>query len=200
MICNAVLSPVVTVIRTLVRVARQVARTVCEWVSSIITVVTEVLHEVCTWLPWPLSALCDLVTELVETVETIWEWICHDVIETILEWVEILVEYVVYVLKWICWVVDWVVRLPGLLLCLLGIEPPKFLGVCVKVLADNAGNPAIPLPDVSANDAKMPAFLIFGPPANQSIFGFRSWPGFFEGVWFYFKAPGEKFSFWERVS
>jgi hypothetical protein len=149
-ICNAVLSPVVTVIRTLVRVARQVARTVCEWVSSIITVVTEVLHEVCTWLPWPLSALCDLVTELVETVETIWEWICHDVIETILEWVEILVEYVVYVLKWICWVVDWVVRLPGLLLCLLGIEPPKFLGVCVKVLADNAGNPAIPLADVSA--------------------------------------------------
>lgn len=83
-------------------------------------------------------------------VETVWNWVCHDVIETIFEWVEILVEYVVYVLKWICWVVDWVIRLPGLLLCLAGIEPPKFLGVCVKILADNAGDPAIPLADVRA--------------------------------------------------
>ena len=50
----------------------------------------------------------------------------------------------------ICWAIDWVIRLPGLLLCFLGIEPPKFLGVCVKILADSAGNPAIPIADVRA--------------------------------------------------
>lgn len=150
MICNAVLSPVVTVVRTLVLVARQIVRTVCEWVSSIITVVKEVTEKVCSWLPWPLSTICNWVTKLVEVVETVWNWVCHDVIETIFEWVEILVEYIVYVHKWICWVVDWGIRLPGLLLCLLGIEPRKFLGVCVKILADNAGNAAVPLAEVQA--------------------------------------------------
>jgi len=150
MICNAILSPVVVLVRTLVQIARQVVRTVCEWVSSTITVIKEVVEKVCEWLPWPLSTICSWVTKLIEVVETVWNWVCHDVLETILEWVEILVEYIIYVLKWVCWVIDWVIRLPGLLLCLLGIEPRKFLGVCVKILADNRGNPAIPLADVQA--------------------------------------------------
>ena len=150
MICNAILSPVVILVRTLIQVARQIVRTVCDWVSSTITVIKTVVEKICSWLPWPLSALCNLVTKLIEVVETVWNWICHDVLETILDWVEVITEYVVYVLKWICWVVDWVIRLPGLLLCFSGIKPPKFLGVCVKILADNAGNPAIPVADVRA--------------------------------------------------
>lgn len=150
MICNAILSPVVTVVRTLVQVARQIVRAVCDWVSSVIAVVKAVMSKVCSWLPWPLSTLCNWVTTFVTLFETVWNWVCHDVIETIFDWVEILVEYIVYVLKWICWVTDWVVRLPGLLLCRAGVEPPKFLGVCVKILADSAGNPAIPLADVRA--------------------------------------------------
>ena len=150
MICNAILSPVVTLVRTFIQVARQIVRTVCEWVSSVITVVKEVVEKVCKWLPWPLSELCNWVTKLIEVVETVWNWVCHDVIETIFEWVEIVVEYIVYVLKWVCWAIDWVIRLPELLLCWAGIRPRKFLGVCVKILADEGGNPAIPLADVRA--------------------------------------------------
>ena len=150
MICNAILTPIVLIVRTLIQVARQIVRTVCEWVSSVITVVKEVLEKVCEWLPWPLSELCSWVTRLVTVVETVWNWVCHDVLETVFEIVEIIVEYVIYVLKWVCWAIDWVIRLPGLLLCWLGIEPRKYMGVCVKILADNRGTPAIPLADVQA--------------------------------------------------
>ena len=139
MICSAILSPVVVLVRTLIAIVREVVRTVCEWVSSIITVIKEVAKKVCSWLPWPLNKICDWVTELIEVVETVWDWVCTEVIERIVEWIETVVEYVVYVLKWVCWVIDWGLRLPGLLLCLLGVEPPKFMAVCVKILADEAG-------------------------------------------------------------
>jgi hypothetical protein len=150
MICAAILSPIVVLIRTFIQVVREIVRTVCEWVSKVITTVKEVVEKVCTWLPWPLSELCKLVTKLIEVVETVWEWVCHEVIERIIDWIEIIFEYVIYVLKWFCWIIDWIVRGPALLLCLLGIESPAFLGVCIKVLADNAGNPAIPLATIQA--------------------------------------------------
>ena len=148
MICNAVLTPVVVLIRTVIQVIREVVRTVCDWVSTVVTTIKTVVEEVCKWLPWPLDKLCDLVTKVIEVVETVWEWVCHEVIERIVDLVEIIAEYVVYVLKWVCWVIDWVVRFPDLVLCWLGIEPRRFLSVCVKILADRAGTPAIPLPTV----------------------------------------------------
>jgi len=150
MLCFAILEPLILIVRTFIQVARQIVRTVCEWVSSTITVIKEVVEKVCDWLPWPLSTICNWVTKLIEVVETIWEWVCEEVIETIFEWIEIITEYVIYILKWVCWVIDWVIRLPGLLLCQLGIRPPKFIGVCVKVLADASGSPAIPLAEVRA--------------------------------------------------
>lgn len=150
MICLAILTPIVTIVRTLIQVARQIFRKICEWVSSIVTVVKEVVEKVCSWLPWPLNKICDWVTKLITVVETVWNWVCHDVIETIFEWIEILVEYIIYILKWVCWVVDWVWRGPELLLCLLGVKPRKFIGVCVKILADDAGNPCISVADALA--------------------------------------------------
>lgn len=150
MICISVLSPIVVLVRTLIQIAHQIVRTVCEWVSSVISVVKEVVQQVCRWLPWPLNKLCDWVTTFITVLETVWEWVCHDVIETIFEWIEIFVEYIVYILKWICWLIDWIWRGPGLLLCHLGIRPRKFLGVCVKILADEAGKPAISVPDALA--------------------------------------------------
>jgi len=150
MICASILSPVVVLIRTLIQVARQIVHTVCEWVSSAITVVREVVERVCEWLPWPLSTICGWVTRLIEVVETVWDWVCHEVLETIFEWIEIVFEYVFYILKWICWAVDWVLRGPALLLCHLGIRPRKFIGACVKILADEAGTPAVPVADVQA--------------------------------------------------
>lgn len=166
MICAAILSPVVVVLRTVIQVARQIVHTVCEWVSSTITTIRTVVEEVCnwvrenicSWLPWPFNRLCEWVNRLVctivtttlQVIETAWNWVCHEVIERILEWVEIFFEYVFYILKWICWAIDWIIRLPELGLCALGVRLPKFMGVCVKILADDAGNPAIPLADVQA--------------------------------------------------
>lgn len=164
MICAAILSPVVLLVRTVIQIIRLVVETVCEWVSSTITTVKEVVEKVCNWveqkvcknLPWPLNKLCSwvrnlvckTVTTIIEVVKTVWDWVCREVLTRIIDWIEIIVEYVIYVLKWVCWVIDWVIRGPALLLCILGVRPPKFLGVCVKVLTDNAGNPAIPLADV----------------------------------------------------
>lgn len=149
MICAAILSPIVVLVRTLIRIVREIVRTVCEWVSSVITTIKEVVKKVCKWLPWPLNKLCDWVTELIEVVETVWEWVCREVIERIIDIIEIIVEYVIYILKWVCWVIDSIlVRWWALLLCLAGIEPRRFMGVCVKILADDAGTPAIPLATV----------------------------------------------------
>lgn len=164
MICAAILSPVVVIVRTIIQIVREIVTTICEWVSKVITTVKTVVEEVCEWvetkvckwLPWPLDKLCDwvnklvckIVTTLIEVVETVWEWVCREVIQRIIDWIEIIFEYVIYVLKWVCWVIDWIFRGPALLLCLLGIEPRRFLGVCVKILADDAGTPAIPLATV----------------------------------------------------
>lgn len=150
MFCIGILSPVVMIIRAFIQIARQIVRTICEWVSSVISVVKTIVEEVCKWLPWPLNRLCDLVTTVITVLETVWNWVCHDVIETIFDWIEVVFEYIVYILKWICWVIDWITRGPDLLLCHLGIRPPKFLGVCVKILADAAGNPVISVPDAQA--------------------------------------------------
>jgi len=133
-----------------VRTVREVVRTVCGWVSTTITTVKEVVERVCEWLPWPLDAICGWVTKLIEVVETVWEWVCEEVIDRIFEWVEIVLEYVYYILKWVCWLIDWVVRGPEWILCRLGYQPRKFLPVCVKVLTDNSGVPALPLRNVNA--------------------------------------------------
>lgn len=164
MICAAILSPIVMLIRTVIGIIRTVVETVCDWVSTILTTTKEVVEEVCKWveekickwLPWPFNKLCEwvrklvcwTVTKVIEVTETIWEWVCEEVLKRIIEWVEIVLEYVIYVFKWVCWVVDWVFRLPGLLACRLGAHPQRFMGVCVKILADNSGTPAVPVATV----------------------------------------------------
>ena len=139
--CSWILTPVITFIRTLVQVVRDVVRTVCEWVSSIIRTVVQVLEKVCDWLPWPLDELCKWVTKLVEVVQTVWNWVCHDVIDRIISWIEVVLEYIYYIFKWVCWIIDWFSRGPELLLCLLGFEPAKQINVCIKVLANEEGKP-----------------------------------------------------------
>lgn len=147
-ICYLVLIPVVVIIRALVLVVTEVVRTVCEWVTSTITVVKEVCEKVCSWLPWPLNKLCGLVCKVIEVIETVIKWVCREVIDRVLSWVEAVFEYVFYVLTWVCWVIEWIFRLPGLILCLLGFDPRRMMRVCVKILTDSKGNPAMPLADV----------------------------------------------------
>ncbi len=148
-ICNWVLTPVVTLIRTLIRTVREIVRTVCEWVSTVVRTVREVVERVCESLPWPLDALCGWVTRVIEVFETVWEWVCREVIDRVIRWVEVVLEYVFYILQWVCWVIDWVFRLPELLLCFVGLQPTKFLRVCVVVLTDRRGVPALELDEVN---------------------------------------------------
>ncbi len=157
-ICHSVLTPVILTVRLLIQVVREVVRTVCEWVTSTIRVVREVCEEVCGWLG-PFSFLCDWVCTLVEVVETVTEWVCREVIDRIISWVEVIFEYVAYILTWVCWVVDWIFRLPALLLCRIGFRPRRVMRICVKVLTDRRGVPAIPVADVEDMIADAAAIL-----------------------------------------
>ncbi len=151
-LCNLILQPFLIVLRVLVRVFVEIVRTVCNWVTTTITTIKEVVEEVCSWLPWPINKLCDLVTKLIEVVETITEWVCEEVIERVLRWIEILLEYVIYIAKWVCWVIDWIVyRWWAYLLCLAGLEHKKYLRVCVKILNNReTGNAAVSIPDLNS--------------------------------------------------
>lgn len=142
-ICNSILTPIVVVVRTVIQVVREVVRTVCEWVSSTVRTVRTVVERVCSWLPWPINELCNLVTRVIEVIETVWNWVCREVVERIIDWVERIVEYVFYVLRWVCWVINWFGRGPSLLLCTLGIRPRRFLTICIKVIAEGDGTPAV---------------------------------------------------------
>lgn len=143
-ICVAVLNIVKVIVRRIIEIIREVVRTVCGWVTTIIRTVKEVVSKVCKKLPWPLNKLCKWVTKLIEVIETVVEWICKEVIERIIDIVEVIIEYVFLVLDWVCWVIDWVFRfLCDLIWCWMGIKPKKYIRVCVKILTDEKGNPAM---------------------------------------------------------
>lgn len=150
-ICHAILTPVVVLLRTFVRIVREVVRTVCGWVSTVIRTVRTVVERICRWLPWPLSALCNLVTRVIVVFETLWSWVCRNVLERIVSWLEQIVEYVAYVLRWVCWVLSWPVRVVNLLLCRLGLRPTLYLHVCIRVLTDSEGVPAVGWDKVAAD-------------------------------------------------
>ncbi len=140
-LCNLVLSPIVLIIHAVIEIVRTIVRTVCGWVSSVITVVKTIVEEICSWLPWPLDKLCDLVTKVIEVLETVWKWVCETLIETIIDIVEAIFEYIIYILKWVCWIIDWVIlRWQDLLLCHLGAHEERCIRVCLKILTDREGN------------------------------------------------------------
>jgi hypothetical protein len=141
--CHAVLEPVTVLLRTLVRVVREIARTVCESVSTVIRTVKTVVERVCRRLPWPLNKLCSLVTKVIEVFETVTKWVCREVIDRIVSWIEHIVEYVIFVLRWVCWVVSLPGRFIRMLLCRLGLLGPRRIHVCVRVLTDERGAPAV---------------------------------------------------------
>jgi hypothetical protein len=143
-LCRLVLTPVILVIRQIVEVIREVVRTVCEWVRGVIHTVKTIVEEVCSWLPWPLDAICDLVTTVIDVIEEVWNWVCREVLERVVDFIETVVEYVIYVLKWVCWIVAWPVRGVQLLLCRLGFRPRVRVHICIRVLTDAEGSPTVP--------------------------------------------------------
>ena len=165
-VCHRLLVPIEIVLRTIVEVITWVIRTVCEWVSTVITTLKEVVEEVCEWveekvckwLPWPLDKLCEwvnklvctTVTKVIEVVETVWDWVCEEVLERIITLLEIIVTYVIYILRWVCFLIDLPWRVIAGLWCLLGFQGPKFLRVCVVILADAEGNEALSVAEAQA--------------------------------------------------
>ncbi len=144
-LCSWVLSPVISIFRTLVTVVRTMVETVCEWVSSVITVIEDILTKVCEFRWWnPLSWFCFWVPKAVEVLKTVWDWICHTVITIIFEIIETIIVIIEYILKWVCWLIDWIVfRWIDYLLCRVGFEPKRCLRVCIKILTDAGGTPSV---------------------------------------------------------
>lgn len=144
LVCQFVLSIIATVVRTVIEIVRTIVETVCGWVKSVITTIVEVVKKVCRWLPWPLSKLCDWVTTLVEVIETVWDWVCEEVVKRIIDYVEAIWIYIEYILTWVCWSVDWIVlKWFDLLICLAGVHGPRCISVCVKITSDADGAPVI---------------------------------------------------------
>lgn len=159
-LCSWILSPIITIIKTLITVARTIVETVCDWVSSVIHTVKTIVEEVCSWLPWPINKLCDLVTKVIDVFETIWEWVCHTIIRTIFEVIEYIITYIEYILKWVCWLVDWIAfRWIDYLLCRLGFEPKRCLRICIKILTDARGTPAATSAEVDTATARAQTIL-----------------------------------------
>ena len=141
-ICQMFVDVIEWVVRTIIEVVRTIIETVCGWVTSIIRTVVEVVKEVCSWLPWPLDQLCDLVTELVEVVTEVFEWICEEVITTIIDIVEAIITFIIYIIRWVCWIIDWPLRLIDILFCVVGVRLRRRLHVCVRILTDDEGTAA----------------------------------------------------------
>jgi hypothetical protein len=147
-VCHGIITRVEVAIVAVIAIVETLVVTVCEAVTKIVTTIVEVTRRVCRWLPWPLNKVCDLVTELVEEVETVTEWICEEVLLRIIRWVEVVVRYVFYVIRWVCWIINWPLRLIEIVSCLLGVSAREHIALCVKVLVDDDGTPALPLSDV----------------------------------------------------
>lgn len=119
--------------------------------------VTRTITEtICTWLPWPLDDLCDLVTRvitevvcsLVYVVVTIVSWVWRTVCEIIgvLDWI---IDLVVGALEWLG---NRIITFPEWLLCLAGVGlPRKNFRICPMVIADEKGNPLVPLETIQSH-------------------------------------------------
>lgn len=119
----------------------------CRNVSRTIT------ETICSWMPWPFSELCELVTRVVT------ELVCAIVyvVITIVSWVTRIVCEIIYVIDWIIthlvgiieWLVNRIITLPELLLCLAGVQMGRRkYRICPMVIANERGEPIVPLTDV----------------------------------------------------
>ncbi|MBK6266071.1 hypothetical protein JKA74_13590 [Marivirga sp. S37H4] len=126
---------------------REEAREECRNVSRTIT------ETICSWMPWPFSELCNLVSRVITEVvcNTIW------VIITIVSWVTRVVCETIFIIDWIIthligiieWLVNRIITFPEWVICQIGVNTGrKNFRICPIVIADAAGNPVVPLPDI----------------------------------------------------
>jgi hypothetical protein len=132
------------ILHLFVAVLRTIVETVCNWVTTTIKIIKEVAQKICSWMPWPISELCKWGTKLIEVFETITEWICENILKTIVDIIETIVEYIVFILHWVCWIIDWILfRWVALLFCTLGFKTRKCIPVCLTILSDPREGPVI---------------------------------------------------------
>lgn len=153
----------ITVITTIVEtVCRTVIETIETWERQVQRRCEQVRRQVCTWLPWPLSDLCNWVTEticslvevLVKIVKTIVKTVCEVITSIIRSLVRVILSVVLIVMRVICFVVGFILNwvsiigsfvlgLPEFLSCLLGLKIRKHMHICVTVLAGRDGQPVL---------------------------------------------------------
>lgn len=128
---------------------REEARAECRNVSRTIS------ETICSWLPWPLDDLCDLVTRVITEV------ICTTiyVLITIVSWITRVVCETVFVVVWVVqhaigileWLGNRIITLPEWLGCLVGFRlGTKKYRICPMVVADEKGEPVVPLATIQS--------------------------------------------------
>jgi len=105
---------------------------------------------ICSWMPWPFSELCELVTRVITELVCAMVW----VVVTVISWVTRIVCEIIHIIDWIIthlvgiieWLVNRIISLPELLFCLVGVNPGrKRYRICPMVIADESGNPVVPI-------------------------------------------------------
>lgn len=114
---------------------------------------------ICSWMPWPFDALCELVTTIITEVVCAIVWVVITVVSWVARIVCEVINVVVFIIEHVIGYVEWfvgrVISLPGMLLCFLGFRPGrKRYHLCPIVIADEAGVPVVPLATIAAQIAR----------------------------------------------
>jgi hypothetical protein len=155
MICQTLLLPFTILVTLILPIVQQIITTVCGWVSSVITTIKNVVQQVCDWLPWPLDTICNWVTTAITVLTTVWNWVCNTLISWIITFITYLINLIIYVIRIVCIVITIIIRLPGFLLCLLGLSFPKRIRICIKVLTDKDGQSLVTAEAIRSSIALM---------------------------------------------
>ena len=139
MICQLLLLPLTIILTVIIPLIQTVLTTVCGWVSSVITVIKQVVDKVCSWLPWPLDKLCNWVSKTIQVLETVWNWVCNTVTKVIVTFLTFVTSLVIFITRIICIIITVIIRIPGWILCMIGLSVPKKIRVCVKIITDDNG-------------------------------------------------------------
>jgi hypothetical protein len=128
---------------------REEAREECRNVSR------EITETICSWMPWPFSELCDLVTRIITEVVCAIVW----VVVTVVSWVTRIVCEIIFVIDWLIthlvgvleWLGNRIITFPEWLICQAGVGTGRRrFRICPMVIADEAGNPIVPLDTIQS--------------------------------------------------
>lgn len=141
-----------------IETTRNEAREECQTITRTIT------ETVCSWMPWPLDELCDVVSRVISEVVCTTVWVVVTVVSWVTRVVCEVVNIAVFVVEHLIGIVEWlagrILSLPEMLLCFLGARlGGKRYRICPLVIADDDGNPVVPLTAIGAQIARATAIF-----------------------------------------